>query len=71
MKKIALEVHRLMTLPEFSQATGLSYPLVLKLVSRGDIPSLQIGPRRRIDAQWVKQWLESQQSTTASPISAR
>jgi excisionase family DNA binding protein len=48
---------RLITLPSFSAATGLPYRLCLRLVSTGQLPSVQVGNRRRIDVRWVDQWL--------------
>ena len=41
----------------FAAFTGLNYDLVLKLVNRGDIPSVSVSARRRIDERWVQQWL--------------
>jgi hypothetical protein len=37
----------------------LAYRLCLQLVRTGDIPSVLVGSRRRIDARWVEQWLAS------------
>jgi len=48
---------KLLTIPKFAQATGLSYRLCLQLVQSGDIPSVPVGSRRRIDIRWVEQWL--------------
>jgi excisionase family DNA binding protein len=48
---------KLLTIPKFAQATGLSYRLCLQLVESGDIPSVPVGSRRRIDVRWVEQWL--------------
>jgi excisionase family DNA binding protein len=48
---------KLITIPSFARATGLSYRLCLELVERGDIPSVPVGQRRRIDVRWVEQWL--------------
>jgi excisionase family DNA binding protein len=50
---------QLITIPKFAQATGLSYRLCLQLVERGDIPSVPVGSRRRIDARWIEQWLSA------------
>jgi excisionase family DNA binding protein len=49
----------LLTIPRFAEATGLSYRLCLHLVGTGQIPSVAVGSRRRIDVRWVVQWLES------------
>jgi excisionase family DNA binding protein len=48
---------KLLTIPKFAKATGLSYRLCLQLVGNGQIPSIPVGRRRRIDARWVDQWL--------------
>jgi excisionase family DNA binding protein len=48
---------KLMTIPRFARATGLSYRLCLQLVVSGHIPSVPVGTRRRIDTRWVEQWL--------------
>jgi excisionase family DNA binding protein len=50
---------KLITIPKFAQATGLPYRLCLQLVTTGQIPSVPVGNRRRIDARWIKQWLAS------------
>lgn len=48
---------KLITIPKFAGATGLSYRLCLQLVAAGKIPSVQVGGRRRIDVRWIEQWL--------------
>jgi hypothetical protein len=48
---------KLITIPRFAEATGLSYRLC-RLVETGQIPSVAVGPRRRIDVRWIDQWLE-------------
>jgi excisionase family DNA binding protein len=48
---------KLITIPKFAQATGLPYRLCLQLVGTGQIPSVPVGSRRRIDVRWVEQWL--------------
>jgi excisionase family DNA binding protein len=50
---------KLITIPKFAAATGLPYRLCLQLVSSGQIPSVSVGRRRRIDVRWVEQWLET------------
>ena len=50
---------KLITIPKFAQATGLPYRLCLHLVGTGQIPSVAVGRRRRIDVRWVEQWLAS------------
>jgi len=49
----------LITVPKFAQATGLPYRLCLQLIGAGDIPSVSVGRRRRIDIRWLEQWLAS------------
>lgn len=48
---------KLITIPTFAEVTGLSYRLCLHLVETGQIPSVPVGTRRRIDIRWVDQWL--------------
>jgi hypothetical protein len=48
---------KLITIPKFGEATGLPYRLCLHLVGTGQIPSVAVGRRRRIDVRWVEQWL--------------
>ena len=46
---------KLITIPKFAAATGLPYRLCLHLVGAGQIPSVAVGRRRRIDVRWVEQ----------------
>jgi excisionase family DNA binding protein len=48
---------KLITIPKFAVLTGLRYRLCLHLVETGQIPSVPVGRRRRIDVRWVDQWL--------------
>jgi excisionase family DNA binding protein len=48
---------KLITIPRFAKATGLTYRLCLQLVGTGEIPSVPVGKRRRIDVRWIEQWL--------------
>ena len=48
---------KLITIPKFAESTGLSYRLCLHLVETGQIPSVAVGRRHRIDVRWVEQWL--------------
>jgi len=48
---------KLITIPKFAEATGLPYRLCLQLVGSGEIPSVPVGGRRRIDVRWIDQWL--------------
>jgi excisionase family DNA binding protein len=50
---------KLITIPKLAEATGLPYRLCLHLVETGDIPSVPVGRRRRINVRWVQQWLAS------------
>ena len=50
---------KLITIPKFAEATGLPYRLCLHLSGTGQIPSVAVGRRRRIDVRWVEQWLAS------------
>jgi excisionase family DNA binding protein len=47
----------LLTIPKFAARVGISYWLARKLVLRGDIPSIQVGPRKRISEEWIQKWL--------------
>jgi hypothetical protein len=48
---------KLITILKFAKLTGLPYRLCLQLVGTGQIPSLLVGRRHRIDVRWVNQWL--------------
>jgi excisionase family DNA binding protein len=48
---------KLITIPKFARETELSYRLCLQLVDAGDVPSVRVGRRRRIDVRWIEQWL--------------
>ncbi len=48
---------KLITIPKFAEDSGLPYRLCLHLVGTGQIPSVAVGRRRRIDVRWVEQWL--------------
>lgn len=48
---------RLLKVSQLSKETGLPYRLCLQLVRDGDIPSLMVGRRRRVDIRWLEQWL--------------
>ena len=48
---------KLITIPKFAEATGLPYRLCLHLVGTGQIPSVPVGRRHRLDVRWVEQWL--------------
>jgi excisionase family DNA binding protein len=50
---------KLITIPKFAEATGLKYRLCLELVESGQMPSVPVGCRRRIDVRWIEQWLAS------------
>ena len=45
-------VTKLITIPKFAEETGLPYRLCLHLVGTGQIPSVAVGRRRRIDVRW-------------------
>jgi excisionase family DNA binding protein len=65
---------KLITIPKFAEATGLPYRLCLHLIATGQIPSVPVGRRRRIDVRWVDQWLASggyRPSEQESPAHAR
>ena len=48
---------KLITIPKFAAATGLPYRLCLHLVEAGQIPSVAVGRRRRLDVRWLEQRL--------------
>lgn len=47
---------KLLTIPEFANATGLTYGLARELVIRGDVPHVLVGTRRRVDSRWIEKW---------------
>jgi excisionase family DNA binding protein len=70
---------KLITIPKFAELTGLPYRLCLHLVDTGQVPSIPVGRRRRIDVRWVNQWLAGggyrpcgdESSHDASTVAAR
>jgi hypothetical protein len=50
-------VTKLIRIPKFGELTGLPYRLCLHLVATGQIPSVPVGRRPRIDMRWVDQLL--------------
>lgn len=59
---------KLLTIPKFSRETGLPYHLCLQLVQTGDIPSVQVGSRRRIDfAGWSSGYRQVATDLTLTP----
>jgi hypothetical protein len=52
-------ITRLITIPKFAAVTGLPYRLCLHLFGTGQLPSVAVGGRRRVDVRWVEQWLAS------------
>jgi excisionase family DNA binding protein len=42
---------------EFSRRIGISYKLSLRMISRGDVPSVACGSRRRIAVSAMARWL--------------
>jgi excisionase family DNA binding protein len=51
-----MTVTKLLSIPEFAKATGISVRLARELVNRGDVPSVRVGPRRRVDIRFVEKW---------------
>ncbi len=47
---------KLLSIPEFAKATGLSDRLARHLVKNGDVPSIKVGSRRRVDARFIDRW---------------
>jgi excisionase family DNA binding protein len=60
---------KLITIPKFAEETGLPYRLCLHLVGTGQIPSVAVGRRRRIDVRWVEQWLATGGYRSSEPDS--
>jgi hypothetical protein len=58
---------QLLTIPQFAKATGLTYWLARDLVNRGDIPSVQVGSRRRGEARMVERWLKGEHQVSERP----
>ena len=47
---------KLVTIPSFAKSIGTSTKLARELVNSGDIPSVQVGKRRRVSAAWIERW---------------
>jgi hypothetical protein len=48
---------KLISIPKFARATGLTSYAARIAVERGDVPSVQIGDRRKIDEKYLERWL--------------
>lgn len=48
---------KLLTIPEFARATGLSEELARTMANRGDIPTVRVRTRLRINQSWVEEWV--------------
>ena len=53
-----MENDRLLTLPQFARAYGLSPWLAREMARRGDIPTVQCGRRRRVSIRMVQGWVD-------------
>jgi hypothetical protein len=56
---------RLLTIPAFAKATGLSCWSARELVRSGEVPSVPVGRRRRVSARFINEWIE--RSVTQCP----
>jgi excisionase family DNA binding protein len=67
---MTMKTTKLLSIPEFAKATGLSVWLARELVHRGDVPSVRVGARRRVDSRWVERWLAAgnPESDVPSPV---
>ena len=63
-----MNTERLVTIPAFARMAGLNYLHALELVKRGDIPSVQVGPRRRINSRWIERWLDEGNAQPPDPL---
>jgi excisionase family DNA binding protein len=61
----------LISIRQFAKATGLNYKLARRLVLSGDVPSKQIGRRRRISTRWLERWLEDTIAITQEEARAK
>ncbi len=48
---------RLISIPEFARIVGISGPTARAMVRNGDVPTVRIRTRHRIDSEWLKTWL--------------
>jgi excisionase family DNA binding protein len=53
---------KLLTIPQFANATGLSERAARTMIEHGQLPTVRVGSRQRVDVRWVKKWL-----ATANP----
>lgn len=63
-----MTITKLLSISGFGRATGLGHRLAHKLVKSGEVPSVKVGSRRRVDVRWVRHWL--QQATPGVPQDA-
>lgn len=48
---------RLLPIPQAAAAVGLRPAHLRQLIRRGEVPSVQVGPRRRIDERYLRSLL--------------
>jgi excisionase family DNA binding protein len=46
----------LISVRQFSQRSGLSYRVARRLVLAGEVPSIKVGSRRRVSAEFIQDW---------------
>lgn len=64
-------VTKLLSIPQFAKATGLGYRLARKLVLSGEVPSVKVGPRRRVDTRQIDKWLDWEDPADWAKVSER
>jgi len=57
-----MTVTKLFSVPQFARATGLSAAAARAMIREGQLPTVRVGRRQRVDARWVEKWL-----ATANP----
>jgi hypothetical protein len=50
---------KLISIPDFARAAGISEGLARELVRNGKVPTIIVGTRHKIDSEWVAGWLSS------------
>src|ERR1035437_8315556 len=47
----------LLSIPQFANVTGISEAPAHALFNRGDVSSVCVGARRRVDSRWAERWV--------------
>jgi excisionase family DNA binding protein len=58
---------KLLSIAQFAKATGLGYRMARKLVLSGEVNSVKVGRRRRVDSRQIDRWLQWEEAQPTGP----